>query len=213
MDTRICSCCKTTKTVNFFYAKKDRKSGYSSHCRECDLEKKKINRLNNINTYRERERNLKRKLLSTDEGKLANKIKSKTYRQNPINKEKIKQTHLKWRLKNNTKQRIDFPNKDLFKLSKGIRNLIRISVKNAGFVKKTKSENILGCTIKEFKLFIETQFVDGMTWENHGKWHFDHKTPISWAKTEEEIIKLNHYTNFQPLWAEDNIKKSNKFSS
>ncbi len=51
-----------------------------------------------------------------------------------------------------------------------------------------------------------------MTWENHGKWHFDHKIPVSWANTEEEIIKLNHYSNFKPMWAYDNQSKGNRFS-
>lgn len=49
-----------------------------------------------------------------------------------------------------------------------------------------------------------------MTLENHGEWHFDHIIPLASAKTEEELIKLNHYTNFQPLWAEDNLKKGFK---
>jgi len=50
-----------------------------------------------------------------------------------------------------------------------------------------------------------------MTWKNHGEWHFDHIKPISLAKTEQELIELNHYTNFQPLWAKINIIKSNKY--
>ena len=49
-----------------------------------------------------------------------------------------------------------------------------------------------------------------MSWENHGKWHIDHIIPLSTANTEEDILNLCHYTNLQPLWAEDNIKKSNK---
>jgi hypothetical protein len=53
--------------------------------------------------------------------------------------------------------------------------------------------------------------VEEMSWENQGEWHLDHIMPISLAKTEEEVIKLNHYTNFQPLWAEDNVRKSNKY--
>ena len=49
-----------------------------------------------------------------------------------------------------------------------------------------------------------------MSWDNRIEWHLDHIIPISLATTEEEIIKLNHYTNFQPLWAEENIRKGNK---
>jgi hypothetical protein len=49
-----------------------------------------------------------------------------------------------------------------------------------------------------------------MSFENHGKWHLDHIVPISSAKTEEEVIALNHHTNFQPLWAFDNLSKGNR---
>ena len=50
-----------------------------------------------------------------------------------------------------------------------------------------------------------------MNWENYGLWHIDHIIPISYAKSEEEIYKLNHYSNFQPLWAKDNLSKGNRF--
>ena len=49
-----------------------------------------------------------------------------------------------------------------------------------------------------------------MNWDNHGEWHIDHKIPLSSAKTEKELIGLCHYTNLQPLWALDNLKKGNK---
>jgi hypothetical protein len=49
-----------------------------------------------------------------------------------------------------------------------------------------------------------------MTLENHGEWHLDHIIPISSAETEEDIMLLNHYTNFQPLWWYDNLKKGAK---
>lgn len=52
-----------------------------------------------------------------------------------------------------------------------------------------------------------------MSWDNHGEWHLDHKIPISWADSIEQIYKLNHYTNFQPMWAFDNQSKNNKFAS
>jgi hypothetical protein len=49
-----------------------------------------------------------------------------------------------------------------------------------------------------------------MSWENRSEWHIDHIVPLSSAKSEAEIIFLNHYSNLQPLWAKDNIQKSNK---
>ncbi len=53
-----------------------------------------------------------------------------------------------------------------------------------------------------------------MTWDNHGTyWHLDHKIPASWASSEEELYKLNHYTNFQPLYWLDNLIKGNRYST
>lgn len=49
-----------------------------------------------------------------------------------------------------------------------------------------------------------------MTFENHGEWHLDHIIPLASAINEEDIIKLNHYTNFQPLWSKENLKKGSK---
>ena len=78
--------------------------------------------------------------------------------------------------------------------------------------KKYKVINIIGCDLITLKEHIEKQFKDGMNWENYGLfgWHIDHIIPLSSAKTEEELYKLCHYTNLQPLWAEENMKKGNK---
>ena len=105
----------------------------------------------------------------------------------------------------------------LFKIKHNTRNLIYLSFRKSCkgiFFKNTKTEHILGCTIEEFIQHIQTQFTEGMTLENHGqgigKWNIDHIIPISSAKTEEEIYKLNHYTNLQPLWWEENMAKGKK---
>ena len=50
-----------------------------------------------------------------------------------------------------------------------------------------------------------------MSWDNYGLWHIDHVKPLCLANDNNELIKLNHYTNLQPLWAEDNIKKNRKY--
>ena len=99
-----------------------------------------------------------------------------------------------------------------------LKNLIKISIKKQGFSKNSRTHNILGCSFEEFKIYIENQFEHWMDWSNNGintgnyneNWQYDHIIPISSAKTEEEVIKLNHYTNFQPLCARKNIEKGKK---
>ena len=130
-------------------------------------------------------------------------VKEKRKEYNKINKDKIN-------VQRNKYKRDKKLNNPLFKLSCNISTLIYVSVKNQGYTKKSKTYEILGCSFEHFKAHLENQFIDGMTWENQGLWHMDHIYPVSRATDEEHLIKLNHYTNFQPLWAEDNIKKSNK---
>jgi hypothetical protein len=72
---------------------------------------------------------------------------------------------------------------------------------------------MLGIEWEMAKQHIERQFTKGMNWDNQGKWHIDHIIPLASANTEEELIKLCHYTNLQPLWAEDNLTKSDKIDS
>lgn len=91
-----------------------------------------------------------------------------------------------------------------------VRRRIRGILNSKNIKKRLSSESIVGCSYSELKTHLESKFVDGMSWDNQGKWHIDHKIPLSSAKNEEEIYKLCHYSNLQPLWAIDNIKKGNK---
>lgn len=73
---------------------------------------------------------------------------------------------------------------------------------------KSKLE-YLGCTPKELRAYIQAMFKKGMSWDNASEWHIDHVIPIAAfdLSLESERTKAFHYTNLQPLWAEDNIKK------
>jgi hypothetical protein len=102
---------------------------------------------------------------------------------------------------------------ELLKSKDSIRKLLIASLKVRNITKSKlvmKTEDILGCKFEFFKIHIETQFKEGMNWFNHGEWHIDHKVPLMIGETVDEIIKLNHYTNFQPLWANENLTKNNK---
>lgn len=91
-------------------------------------------------------------------------------------------------------------NDPIFKLKFSISRMIRNSLKNKGFIKYKKSKEILGCSIEDFKKYIENKFDESMNWENYGKvWDLDHIIPLSTAETEEDVIRLNYYTNLQPL--------------
>jgi hypothetical protein len=99
-------------------------------------------------------------------------------------------------------------NKDpLFKLSKLIR--ARFGTALLRFKKKKTKSTMqwLDCSLEELKIYLERKFLPGMSWENHGEWHIDHIVPLVSASSEEELYKLSHYTNLQPLWAKDNLKK------
>ena len=95
----------------------------------------------------------------------------------------------------------------LYKMSHNIRSLLAGVLKFKGFSKKSKTAKLLGCTDKEFYNHIEFQFIDGMTWDNYGiYWTYDHICPCAQAQDEEELIKLQHYSNLRPYI--ENLKKS-----
>ena len=98
----------------------------------------------------------------------------------------------------------------IFAMKLRVSDLIRKAFKSAGLVKNSKTKSIIGCDYETLVKHIESQFKDGMNWENRSKWHIDHIIPLAIAKNEKDIIRLNHYTNLQPLWAIDNLKKGAK---
>ena len=93
-----------------------------------------------------------------------------------------------------------------------VRSSIRFALK---YAKTNYIIEHLGIDAHEYKLYIEKQFEDGMTWKNHGLWHIDHVIPLKYEEngvppTMEEIVKRLYYTNTQPLWKQHNLSKSNR---
>ena len=99
-----------------------------------------------------------------------------------------------------------------FRIGKNLRRRLRNTLNN-----KTKSGSAvkdLGCTIESFKAYLESKFQPGMTWNNYGYdgWHIDHIKPLSSFDLTDrnQFLEACHYTNLQPLWAHDNLTKSDK---
>ena len=88
---------------------------------------------------------------------------------------------------------------------------VYIALKND---KEISSTEYLGCKIKTFKQHIEQQFTEGMSWENYGEWHIDHKIPLKYYKPSlEEVAQRLYYTNTQPIWASENVSKGCRYIS
>ena len=120
------------------------------------------------------------------------------------NKEKIRIKNYKYKVQR-LKTDINF------RISERLRNRLSLALKSNQ--KSGSAVRDLGCTIPELKIHLENQFQKGMTWDNWSfcGWHIDHKVPLSLFDLEdrEQFLKANHYTNLQPLWAVDNLKKHN----
>ena len=176
-----CYKCGDDKSPSEFYKDKSRKDGIANLCKICDKEKWKNNsrKRNNI-------------IIKDYYGTATLKASDKGY-----------QTEY-------TKRRKD---KDpIYKTKTLILSSIHSALSHKNHKKKSRTRDILGISIKEFKEYLELKFEDWMTWDNHGEyngdynhgWDLDHIIPISSAKTEEDIIRLNHHTNFQPLCSKVN---------
>ena len=207
MENKKCTRCKELKSVKDFYPRRERGLvEYRPKCKKCCSEIQKLNKEKTKEYVSKSYKKHKEKRL----------LYAQDYRKNNV--KKIKETEFKRRKKYKEKRlaySIEYTrerrkNDSLFYFRHKTSNAVLYAFKRKGFLKSTDTEKILGCSIQFFYEFINSQFKKGMSFENYGKWHLDHIIPLSTAKTEKEVIILNHYTNFQPLWANENLIKSNK---
>lgn len=177
---KICKVCRKEKTYCEFSKDKSRKDGLRYECKVCQKEVSKRYIQNN-------------------------KIKISIARK--INIEKHPERFREYRRKSVYKR---VKNDILFKIKSRVAYSIRKVLRKNNLYKNKRTVEILGCSIEDFKIYIEKQFEPWMNWDNYGRkqtksvkpnisWDFDHIVPLSYAKTIEDVIKLNHYSNLQPL--------------
>ena len=210
--TKQCTKCKKIKDLCDFFKRKDSKIGLTSWCKSCKnkwQKKYNQNNLNNLKEYRKKweENNLNYRKEYKKKWKDNNPNYQKKYNQN--NKEKIKKNNLKYR---NNKRKTD----PRFKLKCNVSSLISTRLKNSLSSKKGQSTfNFLPYTIDDLIKHLEQLFTKGMSWDNYGEWHIDHIKPDSLfnykSVDDEEFQECWALENLQPLWAEENLSKSNKY--
>lgn len=132
------------------------------------------------------------------------------------NRDKANETQNKWRSENRDtinkyiKERRS--NDPLFKMTMNLRSRTKEAFKRSRWNKTSTNKELLGCSFETAHKHLEIQFVEGMSWDNYGKWHIDHIIPLCAANTEEELKTLCHHKNLQPLSAFDNLSKNGKYN-
>jgi hypothetical protein len=215
LDVKTCNNCKIEKEIIQF-------NKYGNRCKDCEIlyynenkekisiKKKKYNKENkekikqNWISYYENNKDI---VLEKGKERYDSEYKKNYYIKN---KDTIK-------IKRNERYRIRIKEDIIYKLKISLRSMVKNSFLRKGFKKDNKTEYIIGCSLDFLRNHLESKFEPWMTWDNKGLyngelnygWDIDHIIPLSTAETEDDIIKLNHYTNLQPLCSKinRNIKK------
>jgi len=227
---KFCKKCNIEKEYKLFPIRNDSKDGYRNECIECTKKYRSSKNYVYKSSYTpDQQRNYNKEYNIINKEKIS--IKKKEYyienkenicnrvkenRNDEYQSEYYKEYRIKKResLREYRREYENYKKKTdpLYKLSSNIRTSIKSNLRKAGYLKESKTELILGCSFEELKLHLESKFEAWMNWENHGLyngelnygWDIDHIIPISSAKTEDDIIRLNHYSNLQPLCSKIN---------
>jgi hypothetical protein len=234
MDKKQCSKCGEIQNVSSFSKRKESKDGYRGVCKSCkstpEIRKKrsewvKADRKAHPEKYKQRDKAKydkhrpqileRKKVYYIDNKEVISERKKAHYE---INKDAILEANKEYRKNNQesiltNKREYEFKrrhNDPLYKLTRFQRDSLGRIIKAIKYNKDRSSTEYLGCSVEFLKNYIESQWEYGMNWSNRTQngWHIDHIVPLFTAKTEEDVFKLCHYTNLQPLWAEDHIAKT-----
>lgn len=215
---KVCRKCKLAKSLNnFSFFEKNNRMRYNCFCESCDpIQNKRCCACGvwrNLLHFQYNQRNLKKNSKCKNcLPYVANedtKLRVKKYSQRPENKIKHNKRQLE-RTRRLLKTSIQF------KLMVNLRQRISHALRRQNKRKKFSVSKNLGCSVEFFKKHLESKFKPGMSWDNYGRgpkdWNIDHIIPLSRVDltNKEEYQKVAHYSNLQPLWHIDNIKKSNK---
>jgi hypothetical protein len=204
---KTCAMCQEVKSFTSFSKDSKRKDKLNPYCKMCVKERYEKNKVEILTKkrlyYSSNKENLLKKfkayyadnrsemLTQKAEYYLANKERMQRY--NAVYRKLRRSYDVNFKLQCNLRSRLNAALKKNFKAGSSVTDL--------------------GCSIEELKVYLESKFQPGMSWENHGKWHLDHIKPLSsFDLTDEEQLKSAvHFSNLQPLWAKDNLKKYVKY--
>lgn len=234
---KTCSTCKIEKPIDLFSKNKSKKDGHQEKCKQCEkdyywknkeeitkrrkqsFEENKESILNKRAEYYKK--NQDKKILYSRKYREENREKVLAYKKEHYynNKDYYSKKHKDYAERN--KEHLSVYHKNycamrrssdpMYRVISATRSRISNVCKSIQTKKGWKTLDAIGCSKEYFKSYIESKFTDGMSWDNYGEWHIDHIKPMRLAKTEEEVFKLSHHTNLQPMWWFDNLMKAGKY--
>ena len=205
-----CVKCQIEKDLNDFSNNKAKKDGKCVYCRSCYTIVNREWRQNNPKQDKKIHDSWEKKNIETVRKNRLRYYYRHQKERNNYSKKYRQQNKDKIRVKNREYVTKKYYENINFRLSVILRGRLWKAITRDS--KQSSALTLLGCTIDELKSYLERRFTKGMTWKNYGKWHIDHIKPCcSFDLTNFEQQKICfHYSNLQPLWAKDNIRKNGK---
>jgi hypothetical protein len=195
--TKTCSACQIDKNINEFYSR-------GNQCKQC--------RIAQAAKWAAANRDKTRAALTRFKKKHLVRYRAQQREYFERNRELINEKSKTWRRNNRDKwndYRNDYRKTHInYRLAENLRNRTREVLH--GRVKSARTLELLGCSLIDLRQHLESKFLPQMTWENYGQWHIDHIIPCASfdLSQAEQQARCFHYTNLQPLWAVDNVRKA-----
>lgn len=223
---KTCRLCRTEKPLVEFLKRKDQKDGFHFWCKPClkikkaeSYQKNREKALAHMAEYRrlnpEKVAAAKKAAMLKNPEHYSSKRKADYLARQEESKARARQ----WKAENPERRakteseyrKRRYRQDPVYALETLCRARILLAFSAKRIRKESPTAKMLGCGYSELRTHLERQFSPGMSWGNRGtEWHIDHRIPLSSASTAEELERLCHFSNLQPLWAADNYSKGAK---
>lgn len=234
MATKTCSKCGETKELSEFSRDKSCKDGLQRRCRACQAawyldNRKKVSESRRAYYEANKEAYAERARRNREDNKEAYAERDREYAESNReriserkrlyyldNRDEILDRCREYRLRNRGEcaerqrsyRRARYQGDPAYAMVARLRSRLRDALN--GKAKPTSTMELVGCSAEKLCAWIEMHFAEGMTWENRGKWHIDHIRPVASFEDPADPACW-HWSNLQPLWAEDNLRKGDSF--
>jgi hypothetical protein len=213
---KACRVCDQEKPLDDYHIKRGTPDGHRQECKECV--KEILKKYKELPDFKEKQKEydkqrydllrdqiLERKKQYHIENREEILEKKKDYRKI----EEYKINYKLWREEN--KERLSYLQSEYRKRYPYViawRTILHSTLKRLGTPKEGRTIEMLGYSALDLKQHLEKQFVEDMTWENHGEWHIDHIKAVANFDSDADIREVCSLDNLQPLWAFDNLSKN-----